>query len=387
MKVLHIITGLSQGGAESAMFRLITSEYNSNKIKHIVISMVDFGVYGEQLQNNNIEVYILNMSRGRLTFDGIRKLWLLIRRIRPDIIQTWMYHSDLVGGIIARLAGFNNVVWGIVNFNLDAGVASFSTRLTAKLCAKLSKIVPRRVISCSERSVIAHQNLGYSNNKFYTIPLGYNLNEFYYNSLAADNFKKKWNIPINSKLIGCVARWDHQKDHQNLLRAFAEVITEFPDVFCVLVGPWMDCNNQELISLVNKIEGIENRLILAGRVDSIPNVMSALDLHVLPSLGEAFPNVVAEAMACETPCLVTDVGDAGAIVENTGWVVPPANTIAMVNKLRIALIEMQNKEEWKTRGINCRRHIEANYSMKRMFNSYNELWELVANKQILKIKK
>lgn len=380
MKVLHIITGLTQGGAESALFRLITSKYNDASVTHVVISMVDFGVYGKRLQDENIEVHMLNMPRGIPSLKGLHKLWLLIRSSRPDIIQTWMYHSDLVGGIIARLAGYNNVVWGIVNFNLDPSVAGRSTRWTAKLCAILSGIVARRIISCSERAVKAHEQIGYAKKKFVNIPLGYDLAEFYNNAVEADALKTSWGIPGNTPVVGCVARWDHQKDHQNLLYAFAMVSNEFPEVVCVLVGPWMDDQNQDLVELVNKINGVENKIILAGRVDSIPNAMSALDLHILPSLGEAFPNVVAEAMACETPCIVTDVGDAAAIVDNTGWVVPPADSTALANKLRIALNAMKTKEEWKQRGAACRRRIEENYSMQRMIRSYYDLWEVVAAK-------
>ena len=381
MRVLHIITGLTQGGAESALFRFITSKYNDVSVTHVVISMVDFGVYGKRMEDANIEVHMLNMPRGIPSLKGLRKLWSLIRRTRPDIIQTWMYHSDLVGGIIARLAGYNNVVWGIVNFNLDPSVAGKSTRWTAKLCAILSGIIPRKIISCSERAVTAHQQIGYSKKKFVTIPLGYDLAEFYYNSVAANALKKTWGISDNTPVIGCVARWDHQKDHQNLLRAFAMVSNEFPDVVCVLVGPWMDDQNHDLVALVNKTNGAENKIVLAGRVDSIPNAMSALDLHILPSLGEAFPNVVAEAMACETPCIVTDVGDAAAIVDKTGWVVPPANTEALADKLRIALADMKRKDEWKQRGVVCRRRIEENYSMQRMIGSYYDLWKVVALKQ------
>jgi len=378
MRVLHIITGLTQGGAESALFRLITSKYNNPSVTHIVISMVDFGVYGKRMQDKNIEVYMLNMPRGIPSLKGLRKLWSLIRNIRPDIIQTWMYHSDLIGGVIARLAGYNNVVWGIVNFNLDPSVAGRSTRWTAKLCALLSDIIPRRIISCSQKAITSHQEIGYSKKKFVNIPLGYDLAEFYYDGIAAAALRKAWGITDGTPVIGCVARWDHQKDHQNLLRAFGMISSEFPEVVCVLVGPWMDDQNEDLVALVNKINGAENKIILAGRVDSIPNAMSALDLHILPSLGEAFPNVVAEAMACETPCIVTDVGDAAAIVNNTGWVVPPANSAALADKLRVALRNMYVKEDWQQRSIACRKRIEENYSMQRMIRSYKDLWDIVA---------
>jgi glycosyltransferase involved in cell wall biosynthesis len=343
--------------------------------------MIDFGVYGERFREEGIEVHRLEMSRGLPSYSGFKKLWSLIRTTKPDVVQTWMYHSDLIGGAIARLGGYRNVVWGIVNFNLDPNVASRSTRWTAKLCAYLSGIIPARIISCSKRAVTAHQQIGYAKKKFVTIPLGYDLAELYRDQVAADKLKELWKIPADAVLIGCVARWDRQKDHQNLLNAFAIICEQFPKIYCVLAGPQMDKQNTELESMIKKINGENERIILAGRVDSIPNTMSVLDLHILPSLGEAFPNVVAEAMACETPCIVTDVGDAAIIVDNTGWVVQPGNTQALAKAIALALGEMENKESWKKRRIECRNRIYENYSMQRMIGSYYNLWAMVAYKK------
>lgn len=377
MKVLHIITGLMQGGAERALFLLTTNNHNDNSVTHIVVSMVDFGVYGKRLQDAGIQVHMLQMPRGLLTFKGLYKLWSLIRKIKPDIIQTWMYHADLVGGFIARLAGYNNVIWGIVGFNLNPNVASRSTRLTAKICAMLSGFIPRKIISCSVKSVTAHQNMGYAREIFEIIPLGYDLEEFKRNESERYKLRKSWGIGLESIIVGCVARWHPQKDHRNLLQAISTIKDKF-SFHCVLAGPEMMENNKDLLDIINSISGLNHNIVLAGRVDSIPNVMSAFDLHILPSLGEAFPNVVAEAMACGTPCIVTDVGDAATIVGNTGWVVPSGNSVALANTMMTALNEMENKEKWKQRTMDCRTRIEENYTIERMVESYNNLWHLVA---------
>ena len=377
MKVLHIITGLAQGGAERALFLLITNNHNDNFVTHIVVSMVDFGVYGKRLQDAGIQVHMLQMPRGMLTFKGLYKLWSLIRKIKPDIIQTWMYHSDLVGGLIARLAGYNNVIWGIVGFNLNPNVASSSTRLTAKICAMLSGFIPRKIISCSAKSATVHQNMGYAREIFEIIPLGYDLKEFKRNESERYKLRKSYGIGLESIVVGCVARWNPQKDHRNLLQAISIIKDKF-SFHCVLAGPGMMENNKDLLDLINSISGLNHNIVLAGIVDSIPNVMSAFDLHILPSLGEAFPNVVAEAMACRTPCIVTDVGDAATIVGNTGWVVPFGNSVALANTMMTALNEMENKEKWKQRTMDCRTRIAENYTIERMVKSYNNLWHLVA---------
>lgn len=384
MKVLHIITTLTQGGAESTLFRLTTNKHNSILITHIVISMLDLGVYGKQLEDSNIEVHKLEMKQGRLSLKGVYKLWLLIHKIQPDVVQTWMYHSDLIGGIVSRLAGCRNVVWSILNFNVSPSAIGRTTRWVAQLCGMLSDIVPVKITSCSERAVIEHQKIGYSQDKFITIPLGYDLEEFKRNNTARNELRYVWDIGTEEIVIGCVARWDRQKDHANLLHALFIIKDKFPMVKCVLAGPGMDASNHELIDLVKKINGDSRQIVLAGRVESIPDVMSAIDLHILPSLGEAFPNVVAEAMACETPCIVTDVGDAAAIVNSTGWVVPPGNSIALADAIILALNEIENKEAWMQRTAECRTRILENYSMNRMVQAYENLWQSLLFKKISK---
>ena len=381
MKVLHIITGLTQGGAESALYRLTTYQEDTI-VKNVVISMVDFGVYGHQFESAGIETHMLGMPRGKLTLRGIIKLWTLIRKIKPDIVQTWMYHADLVGGVVSRLAGYSNVLWGIVHFNLDRDVASRKTRWTAKICALLSYFIPKKIISCSVSATLVHQKIGYDASKFLTIPLGYDLNVFKRDNLFREKQRIKWGINKEAIIFGCLARWNPQKDHLNLLRAFEIVSKEVKNVYCVMAGREIDYNNQDIASLV-KITNKDNKnLLLLGVIDHIPSIMCAIDVHVLPSLGEAFPNVVPEAMACETPCVVTDVGDAAMIVGDTGWVVPPGNSEALANALFEVVIAMNETREWENRRRRSREKVLNNYSMEKMTTAYYVAWKsLLGNNQ------
>jgi glycosyltransferase involved in cell wall biosynthesis len=374
MTVLHIITGLTQGGAESALFRLVTYR-KDHLVKHVVISMVDFGVYGSQFESAGIETHILGMPRGRLTIKGIVKLWNLIRKIKPNIVQTWMYHSDLIGGIISRLAGFSNISWGIVHFNLDSDVAGRSTRIVAKICGLFSYFIPKKIISCSASAVEVHINIGYDATKFLTIPLGYDITDLSRNDMYRDKQRTIWGIDKDAFIFGCLARWNPQKDHLNLLKAFEIMSKDSNNVYCILAGREIDFNNQELMKLVNLTNPENKKVLLIGSIDHIPAIMNAIDVHVLPSIGEAFPNVVAEAMACGTPCIVTDVGDAALIVGKTGWVVPPSNSVDLANAMTSALLSKEHVECWELRRNQSRERIIDNYSMDRMFEAYYSVWE------------
>ncbi len=127
-----------------------------------------------------------------------------------------------------------------------------------------------------------------------------------------------------------VARYDPQKDHNNLLNALA--LIKQMSIHCILVGEEMTFRNTELTALIKEYD-LQDRVTLLGPQDNIPSIMNALDVHVLSSVGEAFPNVLAEAMACGTPCVATDVGDAALIVGETGWIVPPSDPESLAQAL------------------------------------------------------
>jgi glycosyltransferase involved in cell wall biosynthesis len=314
------------------------------------------------------------MRMGLSALTGIIKLWKLIRKIQPNVIQTWMYHADFVGGVVARLAGNRNVFWGVVNFNLHSSVASISTRIAAKFCALLSTSVPKKIISCSVRAIDSHVEFGYSLSKFITIPLGYDLADFQRDESSREEIRNQWGIMTDATVIGCVGRWDPQKDHRNLLLAFSKLRMTNPDAICVLIGPGMDAGNFELAQLVVETKNKEGSIYTLGVTQNIPAAMSAFDIFVLSSLGEAFPNVVAEAMACKTPCIVTDVGDAAFIVGDTGWVVPPSNHEILASVIQEALQNLNEPHAWLQRQESCRKRIEDNFSIENMHKSYLQAW-------------
>ena len=116
MKVLHIITGLNHGGAESALYRLVTF-HKIDTIENIVVSMTDRGFYFNELSIEGIRVFTLDMPRRSISVIGLFRLWKIIRYEKPDVVQTWMYHSDLIGGIVAKLSGVKKIIWGVVHYN------------------------------------------------------------------------------------------------------------------------------------------------------------------------------------------------------------------------------------------------------------------------------
>jgi glycosyltransferase involved in cell wall biosynthesis len=373
MQVLHIITDFNDGGAQAVLYRFITADRQNT---HQVISLMGIGWYGERSIELGFQVHSLDMPKGKITLDGITKLYKLIRKIDPDLIQTWMYHSDLIGSTIARLAGKKAIVWGIHNSNLDPAKTALTTRLIARGCAIISGSVPQKIISCSNDGVKIHSELGYQSQKMVVVPNGYDISEFSPQPDLRNALRQQLQIPEDTTLIGTIARWNPQKDHPNLIAALGQLQTRSQLPWhCLLVGSFLDQDNQELGSLLAKY-GVENRVTLLGIRSDIAAVMNALDLHVLPSAyGEAFPNVVSEAMACGTPCIVTDVGDAGLIVGDAGWVVPPRDPEQLATAMLTAINEKSNPTSWKARQAICRARIENNFNLQIMIEKYNHVWK------------
>ncbi|MDX9768272.1 MAG: glycosyltransferase [Ectothiorhodospiraceae bacterium] len=366
MKILHVITGLEQGGAEGVLYRLVAATPHH---EHVVVSLGDEGHFGSRLRTAGVALHTLDMSRRR--FGVIRGLWRLcglIRAERPDLVQTWLYHADLIGGVAARLCGVRAVIWNVRNHALEVGMIRRSTRWVARACARLSRTVPRQTVFCSERAMAVHSAFGYCSNRMRLISNGYDLRRFAPDPLLRAQVRASLDVADDVVLIGMVARFDPQKDHATLLRALR---LSSSDLRCVLVGEGMVSSNAALGA---SMAGLEDRILLLGPRDDVPAIMNALDLHVLSSAGEAFPNVVAEAMACGTPCVVTDVGDAAWIVGDTGWVVPPRDADALAQAIdgAVAALAAPDIEERRRR---CRERILQRFDMDRMVAAYERLWD------------
>ncbi len=374
LHVVHIISGLGQGGAETVLHRLVTAPGQATR--HTVVSMGDEGVFGPRLREAGIRVVTLDMPAGRLTWRGLRHLYRFLRAERPDVVQTWMYHADLIGGIVARWAGLRAVSWGIRNSGANLEKSSRLTHLIAWACARLSGVVPAGIIACAQDAAARHQARGYRADRMAVIPNGYDLSRWAPRPGARERLRQEWGVADEAPLIGSVARWNPLKDHANLLEGFALCARSVPEARCVLVGHGLTRDNEALMALIDRWQ-LRDKVILLGRRDDVPDVMSALDVHVLSSCAEGFPNVVAEAMAAGVACVVTDVGDAARIVGDFGWVAPPQDGAALARAMEAALREL-GTPLMSERLQQGRERVQRLYSLPAMVSAYEANWRQLA---------
>lgn len=375
MKILHVISGLGDGGAEAVLYRLITSD---GVDVHHVVSLIGIGKYGPLLRAAGTTVTTLDMPRGCVTPDGFGTLWRTVRTWRPDVVQAWMYHADLLAGIVSRLNGIP-VVWGIRHTVLDRARASRATMAVAWTCARLSRRVPKRIVCCAETARQVHVAKGYDARRMVVIPNGYDLARLAPDPDARSRVRRELGVGEDCELVGMVARFDPYKDHANLIATLGRLRAEGRRFEVVLVGAGMDDGNTVLATLLDKA-GITRQVHLLGPRPDIPAVMNALDLHVLSSSAEAFPNVLAEAMACGTPCVATDVGDAARIVGETGWIVPPRDANALADAVGRALDEHARHDMWKRRQELARQRITAEFGIEKMVERYRAVWRAAATR-------
>ena len=379
MRVVHIITCLEQGGAEGVLTRLVSSREEG--WSYSVISLKGNGFYSEILRDHGIEPYVFNFGRFyqcKSLFEFAR-LVRLLNKISPDVVQTWLYHADLVGGVAARVAGTKIIIWGIRTASLSAKLNGSFTRFVAWTCSKVSARLPTAIISCSVEAVNEHVRMGYDSSKFHVIPNGYDLSLYFPNSLNRDRLRREWGVKDGEVVFGCIARWDPYKDHETLFRAISLVASCEPVLRCVLVGNGMEAKNQALADMLTRYD-LWDSVILLGSCSDIPIIMNALDFHVLSSASEAFPNVVAEAMACGIPCVVTDVGDSAMIVDGTGWVVEPGSPQLLAQALLEAVNSVGGFDD-KVRRVAATKRIEDKFSLDTMRQAYMNFWQLMVSGQ------
>ena len=370
IRLIHIITGLEAGGAEVMLYKLLKG-MNKDLFYCEVISLTGFGLIGSKLRGLGCQVTALGMRRGVPSLLIMLKLFFLVRNSKPDLVQTWMYHSDLIGGVIARLCGVENVCWNIRHCNLDPDKNKFLTLLTAKFCALFSNFIPSRIICNSHAGKQTHCNFGYVPEKLHVIPNGFDVHEFFPNSKIRKQVRESLRIEDDRFVFGSVGRYDPQKNHQDLFRSFALVVQRFPKALLICCGKDISFENPEIIDQIQSLNLSENVLCLGLRKD-VSQVLNAFDVFVSSSLGEGFSNAIGEAMAVRIPCVVTDVGDSGKLIGNTGWVVEPNCHVKLAQGMILAV--RTSSDELEKRGRQARSRVGEVFSIEAIITLFEQLY-------------
>lgn len=368
MRVVHLISGLMVGGAEMMLLKLL-SGMDQSQYRSVVISLTDRGTVGPNIEKLGIPLYSLGMNKRCMNIRPLSTLLTLLKRHRPHVLQTWMYHADLLGLVGGRMIGLPAIVWNVRCSNVE-----HSSRMTSwiiKACARLSHR-PNAVVVNSESGRVFHASLGYRPQRWAVIPNGFDLNRFSPDNAARAAVRAEIGLHSDALLIGLLGRLDPMKGHDTFLRAAEVIASEHPEVHFVLAGRDV-VSSKPSLALQLKQNTAKEAIHLLGERSDISKLLAAMDIVTSSSsYGEGFSNVIGEAMACGVPCVVTDVGDSSAIVGDTGIVVPPRDPEALVVGWR-KMLKMGHQGRYDL-GKAARSRMEECYNISVVVKRYEELY-------------
>lgn len=356
------------------MLLKLLQHLDRDRFQPTVISLMGLGEVGPRIAALGIPVHSMNMSlRVPNPLKVVMLAWLL-RHLKPDLVQTWMYHADLLGGLAARMAGCRKIIWCLRQSNLSKAVNKRSTLWVIRACALVSHWLPGQILSCSKRAKAVHASHGYKHEKIHVIPNGFELDRFQPDASARRSVRAELGLAADEMLVGLIARYDLQKNHLGFVQAAALLHAEMPHVHFALAGAGVDIQNITLQSAIAEC-GLTGHMHLLGRRDDVPRLMASLDVLASSSHGEAFPNVLGEAMACNVTCVVTNVGDSAEVVGETGRVVPEADMSGLAREL-MDVLQLPLGERMAL-GKQARARVAAEYEIGHVVMLYQAFYERV----------
>ncbi len=322
------------------------------------------------LREANVTVETLGMQSALDFSTALFRLCRLLRELRPDVVQGWMYHGDLIGGLAARWTRQGRVVWGVRASNLVAGTP-LTTLIARWLCARLSSRVPDVIICAAESGRRVHVAIGYDAARTCVIANGFDVDDALPSPAHSTTVRAALGLHPDELVVGLVGRFHPIKDIHNFVRAAGILVQRTPGIRFLMVGRGFEPANLELMQWIEQ-NGVRENMLLVGERSDISRCLAALDVFALSSRAEGFPNVVGEAMAVGVPCVVTDVGDAARLVGDTGRVVAPQDPTALADG--IAELLALSHDERVAAGLRARARIRDEFSLARASARYNAVY-------------
>jgi glycosyltransferase involved in cell wall biosynthesis len=366
---MHVITGLITGGAETMLFKLLSA--TTRDWDAVVVSLMDEGPIGQRISELGIPVYSLGLQSAMPNPLRVLSIISLTRRLRPQLIQGWMPH----GNLMASLAGVSSqervpVLWNIRMCLYDMAAEPLLTAATIRLGAFLSRH-PTAIIYNSKIGARQHENLGYHAARRVVIPNGFDSQMFRPDGDARRQVRAELGVGNDTILIGLIARYHPMKDHAGFVRSAALVAKAHPPACFLFAGAGMTSQEPTLLKLIAEHQ-LQGRTLLLGERSDMPRLTAALDIACSASWGEGFSNTIGEAMSCGIPCVVTDVGDSSYLVADTGVSVPPRSPEALAQAI-CGMIDAGSEHRRKL-GAAARRRIEAEFSLPAIARRYKDLY-------------
>jgi glycosyltransferase involved in cell wall biosynthesis len=367
-RIMHVITGLDTGGAEMMLLKLLST--SNGRHQHAVVSLTNKGAMADRIGGLGVPVHALGLQATAPNPLRLLSIRSLTRRFRPQLIQGWLCHGNIVASLAAAWRRDPPpVVWGIHQSLYDLAAEHRLTAALIRLNARFSRSVAG-IIYASSISRKHHEALGYDASHGVVIPNGLDCKVFVPDPQARLEVRTELGVSEQSILVGLVARYDPLKDQAGFLRAAALVAKTHRSARFVLVGRRIR-EQPALLALITEL-GIHDHVFLLDERQDIPRFTAALDIACSSSFSESFSSTIGEAMACGVPCVVTDVGDSAYMVGDSGLCVPPRRPEALAQA--ISQLISAGAESRRQLGQAARRRVEHNFSLPDIVSRYEDVY-------------
>ena len=383
LTLMHVISGLHVGGAEQMLYRLV-KHHSQLGNKCAVVSLGSRGDFGERITRSGVELHTLGMRRGQTpSLAHLRHLQKIVRTLGPSIIQGWMYHGNLAASfsIISRPRSIP-VVW---NIRQSLGPSSEESRRTRRVitAGKILSRLPSGIIYNSRQSLDQHTQLGYQNSNSLFIPNGFQAEELKKSQTKRSLLRAKYGIGFNTRVIVHIGRLHLKKDHKTFLKAFAKVLQCRPHVRLLMAGRGVSVETAMFREAMQSAS-FKKAAVLLGENNDVNGVLSASDIFVSSSSwGEGFSNVLGEAMAHGLACISTNVGEASAMLYESGEICAPSDAEALADSM-VRMIDESN-DQLVRRGERARATIERKYSIKSISQEYLNIYDRLRHQKVVSV--
>lgn len=373
MKLLHIITALNVGGAETMLAKLLEHPViGRHPLQQQVLSLVTPGPMAARLEVAGVRVRSLGMREGIPSVSAPAQLARVVRSVRPDLIVGWMHHGQLAATIAARsLRPRPPVIWNVRHSLSDLRHEKMLSRAVLRLCASLSR-GPAAIVYNSSNARTQYERFGYHADRGRIVANGFECDRYRPCADARAALMRTFDIAGEPVIVGMVARAHPMKDVETLIEAVRRVRRRGIDLHLLIAGKGMDGSAGPRSLVADALP--PDRVTVAGHRTDVPAWLAGLDILAVPSAwGEGFPNVLGEAMASGVPCVATDVGDSRWIIGNTGSVVQPRDPEAMAEAL--AMLAGLGPDGRKQLGEKARARVIDKFSMPEIAARYAVLYD------------
>lgn len=362
MRITFLVRALDYGGAERQLSALARGLHARGHRVVVAVFYPD-GPLEQELRDAGVPVHIFNKT-GRWDLTGfMTRLLRFLRQERPDILHGYLDTPNLIG-LGARFFVPVKVVAGVRSSNTPGRQRDWLGHLHHHAEQRLIRFADLVVVN-SRAGLRSFEPTRLRADRAMVIPNGIDAERFRPDPEAGCQVRQELGIDGQKKVVGLVARLDPVKDHETFLRSAALLGRERDDVRFLCVGSGDERYEDSLHKLSEEL-GLADCLIWAGSRADMPAVYNALDVAVLCSVAEGFPNVLGEAMACGIPCVTTDVGDAAWIVGDTGRVVPTRDPEALRDAIA-EVLDVCEKSPSTTQALRSR--IVAGFSLVALIDS------------------